>query len=329
MTTLLRGHRGVWKQLVLWGIVSFLLWGALRAVPLSDIWVTIRRIHLSVLLLLFAVNLLILWCFGGRGWLILLALGHRIPYHRQVAYRLAAFSINYFTPVPQFGGEPLHIYLLHRHHAIPLETAVATVAVDKLLEMMVNIAFLLLGIVALIALDALPTTARAPLLCGSMTLVLLPLLYFATLAQGRLPLSYIAHRLSAFRIVQALRFPLLRIAQAELRAGRLCRTHLLAMVQAFVLTVATWGLLIGEYALMMRALDVRLSLIQTIAVLTAARLAFLFPAPAGLGALEASQALAVRALGLDPALGVAVSLLIRFRDILVGLTGLLIARKYA
>jgi uncharacterized membrane protein YbhN (UPF0104 family) len=60
---------------------------------------------------------------------------------------------------------------------------------------------------------------------------------------------------------------------------------------------------------------------QTVSALTAARLAFLTPLPSGLGALEASQVLAMQALGLEPTFGISISLLIRLRDILFGMVG--------
>jgi uncharacterized membrane protein YbhN (UPF0104 family) len=69
-------------------------------------------------------------------------------------------------------------------------------------------------------------------------------------------------------------------------------------------------------------LGAEINLLQAIIALTAARLAFLTPLPGGLGALEASQILALQALGFDPTLGISVSLLIRGRDLFFGMLGL-------
>ena len=81
-------------------------------------------------------------------------------------------------------------------------------------------------------------------------------------------------------------------------------------------------LMLGEYMLSLRFLGARVDPLQAVIALTAARLAFLTPLPGGLGALEASQVLALGALGFSPALGISVSLLIRGRDIAFGLIGL-------
>jgi len=51
----------------------------------------------------------------------------------------------------------------------------------------------------------------------------------------------------------------------------------------------------------------------------------LMPMPGGLGALEASQALALGALGFGPAAGLSLALLIRARDLSFGALGLLLA----
>jgi uncharacterized membrane protein YbhN (UPF0104 family) len=78
-----------------------------------------------------------------------------------------------------------------------------------------------------------------------------------------------------------------------------------------------------EYWLALNFLGIPASLPQAVAVLTAASVAFLFPLPGGLGALEASQVLAMQALGFTSAAGLSVSLVIRVRDIFLGVLGIL------
>jgi hypothetical protein len=61
---------------------------------------------------------------------------------------------------------------------------------------------------------------------------------------------------------------------------------------------------------------------QAITALTAARLAFLLPIPAGLGTLEAGQVWAMGVMGFNPAAGLSISLLIRARDAALAAFGL-------
>jgi uncharacterized membrane protein YbhN (UPF0104 family) len=121
--------------------------------------------------------------------------------------------------------------------------------------------------------------------------------------------------------------PLLeRIARAasesEGQIAAFLRGHPAGFVRVVLLAGLTWCAMIFEFWLALRFLGIPAGLVETIAAQTAARLAFLLPLPAGLGALEASQVLAMRMLGIDPALGIALSLVIRARDVFFGLLGL-------
>ena len=86
--------------------------------------------------------------------------------------------------------------------------------------------------------------------------------------------------------------------------------------------MVSWLTILGEYWLMLHVLGLNLTPVQAISILTAARLAILLPLPGGLGALEASQALTLGLLGINPAAGISLSLLIRIRDVALGGLGL-------
>jgi hypothetical protein len=85
-----------------------------------------------------------------------------------------------------------------------------------------------------------------------------------------------------------------------------------------------WPLLLSlEFWLALYFLKEPADLSQILIILAASRVAMLMPFSAGLGALEVSQVLAMQLLQADPAIGVALSLFIRARDLLMGGLGLL------
>jgi uncharacterized membrane protein YbhN (UPF0104 family) len=96
-----------------------------------------------------------------------------------------------------------------------------------------------------------------------------------------------------------------------------------------VVSLLVWVAMVAEYWLTLRLLGLPLNLSQAVVALTAARLAFITPTPGGLGALEASQALAMQALGFGPAAGISLSLIIRARDLFFGGLGLVWAGRLA
>lgn len=327
----------VWPRLLrprhgLWLAVAALLGWVLYIVAPGEVWAVLGKLGLWQILTLAVANGVVLLSMSGRWWLILRTQGYAVPYLPLVGYRLAGFGVSYFTPGPQFGGEPLQVYLIRRHHNVPGSTAIAAVTLDKLLELLVNFSFLVGGTVWILRRQLLPGSATPSILLFVLGLMAAPVLALGLLGTGRLPFSILLGSMERFNAarprLEAARWirPFWRTAQAirgsEQQVADLCRRQPLALLQALLVSLLTWGLLIAEYWLSLYFLGTTLTFDQTIVALTAARLAILLPLPGGLGALEASQVLAMGVLGLPPALGLSLSFLIRARDVLLGSIGL-------
>ena len=80
-----------------------------------------------------------------------------------------------------------------------------------------------------------------------------------------------------------------------------------------------------EYGLVTSFLHVRLDVWQIAAAWAAGWISFLLPLPGGLGALEASQVIALGRMGAPAAAALSVTLLLRARDAAFGGLGILLA----
>lgn len=318
-------RRSVLLTLLLWLIVLGLLGWVLRTVPLGEALRALGRLRLWQIAVLLIGNVGVVLVFAARWWLILRAQGfNNIPYLTLAAHRLAAFSVSYFTPGSQFGGEPLAVALLHRRHGVPLSTAAASVAVEKLLELAVNFSFLAMGVAVTLQGPAFRGTPRAGALAVSLALLSIPLAALLALRSGRRPASWLLHIMPArLHALDWFRRMLSGIAESEEQAAALLRDQPAAIGAALVASLLSWLAMIGEIWLSAVFLGVPLAVWELIAVITASRIAFLMPLPGGLGTLEASQVWIFGALGLDPALGLSLALIVRLRDVLFGAAGLL------
>ncbi|MBX3055438.1 MAG: flippase-like domain-containing protein [Anaerolineae bacterium] len=308
---------------LLWLTAVLLLALVLRTVPLTAVLETLRGLTWWQIGILVVLNGVALVWLTGRWWLMLWGMGWRLPLAMAVGHRLAAFGVSYFTPGPHFGGEPVQVLLAEKVHGVPRHTAVSAVSLDKSLELLVNFAFLLFGVLV---------TWRAGLLRASMGeeaiglaggLLLFPMVYLAALWGGRRPLA------GAFGLMQPMGkrwgwygTAVNALTASEEQAHQLCRRSPRLFALALLFSAASWLVLLLEYGLMLTYLGAALSPVQIIVALTAMRLAYLLPLPGGLGALEASQVFALELLGADPAIGLSASLLIRGRDVALGLVGL-------
>lgn len=313
-----------WRRLLLLLVAAGLLIWVGRNISLRAALDTLAQLSFGNLLLLAGVNLLVLATFSGRWWLLLRVQGHSVPYWRLLGYRVTAFSISYFSPGSHFGGEPYQVYAATRWHGVPTEISIAAVTIDKLLEMLINFAVLVGGVVALLTLrGGLAPWIEQQMALYSLMLLAIPFSMLMALWRGRHPLTQIIALAG-----KVMRRPLTQrawaraIYQSETQAIWLCRQHPRVLALALLVTMLTWIGVIGEFWLLTQMLGLSLTPLQAMTSLVAARIAILLPVPAGLGALEASQVLAMGSLGVDPSAGMAIALVIRARDVVLGLVGL-------
>jgi uncharacterized protein (TIRG00374 family) len=313
----------LWLHILVWLLVLGLVAWAMLQVPLAETWQALRGLTLIQIALILGVNVLLILAFSARWWILLDTMGHRVPYVLLSLHRLAGFSVSYFTPGPQVGGEPLQVLLLRKHHQIPLVTATTSIGVDRLIEIAINLSILMAGVIIALQSQLLGGLTNPALVILFSGLTLLPLIYIVQLIGGRQPLSWLLNRLPAGARQQAFFQKMLAATQeSEQQATTVFREKPASVLAAVGVSLLSWLAIIGEYWLVLHFIGLALTPTQLIILLLVTRVAFLAPLPSGLGVLEASQVLAFEALGFEPAVGLTASLLIRGRDILFGLIGL-------
>jgi uncharacterized protein (TIRG00374 family) len=310
------------RPIALYSILAALLYFALRNIPLTDIWGTLRKLHLWQIFALLGLNVIIYILVTLRWWLIVHAEKKDISFLPLLATRIAVFGVSYFTLGPQVGGETLQVLVLQRNYGMTYTRATSTVVMDKLLEFLANLVLLGVGLTAIVRAGIFSANEPSSFagLVGLLALLLWTPIHIFLMYHGKYPVSAVLRKFSNNKFV---RF----VAAAERLAGTFCRRHLLALVSAiFVSMFAALGMVI-EFFCITSFLGIHLSFWQIIAVWMAGWLAFLVPLPGGLGALEASQVFAFGTFGISAVLAISVTLLIRARDLLIGGLGLLLAGR--
>ena len=320
--TALRSSRGFKVGWLLWLLAIPALWWALRLVPFQQIAAAIVKLTSWQILILVVVNIGVIVIFSLRWWVIVRAMGGKLPFFRAVTYHLAGFGISYFTAGPQVGGEPLQVMLVTKNHPVQLPAAVSSVFLDKVFELLTNFTFLVFGTLLIVSRSGNAVFPGGGWWAGGAVLLALPLLHLAALRKSIYPVSGILSWLPSWKWLQKISN---LVADSEQNISRLLQSNPGVFLSAAVISAAGWLLMFAEYALMVRFLGGVLSISQLLTAFLASQLAFLTPLPGGLGALEASQVLVFASFGAPAAIGLSVSLLMRARDVLFGLTGLAIA----
>jgi len=305
--------------LIIWILVAALVWWSVRDLDLAQVWVPLAQLQPLALAALFLLDVFILSAFGLPWWYILRALGQRVPLIAVVLYRIAGFGWSYFIPGPFIGGEPLQVMALERRHGVPMPVALASVALDRILEWLVNLLVVILGLGMLAQLVALSPWLRGLVLMATVGLLLSFILYFVAVWRGQRPLSTLMQRLPTALQSKAARMRPL-VSDTENQLAQAGARHL---GWPLLLVALSWVFVLFDYWLLMAMLGQRMTVWQLLAAITINRVAFLVPVPGGVGAVEASQILVMRLLGLDPTIGLAHSLAVRVRDIITGGFGVL------
>jgi len=285
----------------------------------------------GTLLLLFALAVVAAFAAYSLRWEILLAgLGVRRRLAALVAYRAAGQSLSSIIPSGKLGGEPLRALLLVRD-AVPGSAAIATVTVDRVLEMGAAAPFACLYAVLLLR-------RGVPELEGALVTVSLgagAVLAGIALTARRLRrgggfVTAVARSTGLDRL-RFVRGQMGVIAAAEADAGRLIAQPA-RIARAFAVGVAANLLVLVEYHLLLAAFHLPARPLDVVAAVFATGAAHSLPIPAAVGALEGAQMWLFGVLGHPPEVGLAVGLAVRVRELvwvlpgLVYLTGRAVAR---
>ncbi len=258
--------------------------------------------------------------YAARWRLLLAALGSRVELARLTAYRTAGQSLSTLIPSGKLGGEPLRVWLLARD-GVPGGMAVASVAIDRALEMATSATFACVFAIVLLrrGVPAL-TGALATVTLGALALGVGLGVAVRRLRRGTGLVTAFARRTGLDRLgfvgdqIEVL-------GAAERATGQLLATPL-PIAAAFAVGVLTDVLGLVEYHLLLSAFGLPAGPLAVVAAIFATGAAHSLPVPAAVGTLEAGELWLFGMLGHPPEVGLAVGLAVRLRELVWTVPGL-------
>jgi uncharacterized protein (TIRG00374 family) len=261
--------------------------------------------------------------FAGYAlrWRMLLgALGVRQALARLAAYRAAGQSLSWLLPSARLAGEPLRAFLLARDQ-VAAPSAIATVAVDRTLEMAAAAPFTLVYATVLLR-GGVPELQGAfvTVTIGVVALVVGIGLGVRRLRRGAGLVTALARSTGLDRL------RLVHSQMGVLGAAETDATRLVAqrgrLGRAFAVGVCANLLVLLEYGLLLAAFGLPAGPLAVVGAIFAAGAAHSLPVPAAVGVLEGAQMWLFSALGHPPEVGLAVGLAVRLRELVWVVPGL-------
>lgn len=302
------------------GIGTIIFAAVFYFIGFSDVISSFRISDWSSFFLYIAVSILIFVAFVVRWDIILRMNGFKVPFFKLFNYRVAGFGVSYMTPSARLGGEPVRVYFLTKHN-IPVEKAMASVFIDKSLEVVANFTITAIGIFLFMFLLVL-----TPGLMWMMTLVFIITVgavwvFFDRIYRGKGVFTSIITALKLNRI-QYVRDHFYKVREAENEMTRFFVFHKKEFIISMTLSFVIWTMSILEFKFLLSAFGVAATIKEVFLVLLAIGIAYIIPVPTALGVLEGFQVSLFKILNKGAKYGLAVSLATRVRDMMWAIYGL-------
>ena len=258
--------------------------------------------------------------YAFRWRLLLAGLGTPPRLRALAAYRAAGQSLAALVPGGRLGGEPLRALLLVSD-GVPGSHAIASVAVDRVLEVGAGIPFACLY-AALLLRRGVPELegALVSVVLGAGGLIFGIAVMVRRLRRGAGLLTALARSTGLDRL-RRVHGQMNVLAAAEDATARLVGQPR-RLGRAFCAAIGVNLLVVVEYRLLLSAFGLPAGPLAVVAAIFATGASHSLPVPAAVGVLEGSQMWLFGTLGYPPEVGLAVGLAVRLRELVWVLPGL-------
>jgi putative membrane protein len=255
---------------------------------------------------------------AGAGWWLLFPSGKHPAIRTCVLLRFIREAANVLLPMAQIGGDLIGAGLLALR-GVPGSLAVASVIVDVLIQAATQFLFACLGLITLVALGASETVARTAAIALAIAALMLTGFYLAQRRAGQRILQWAMGRLTGDRKWRVL--GTIDAVYQDFAAIYAARFNLFA---SGVMHLAGWLFGMMEVIVVFAFMGSPVGLGEALVIesLLQAIRGAAFTVPGALGVQEGGLVLLCAIFGIPPEQAIALSLVKRAADLVIGVPGL-------
>ena len=304
------------------GVVAWL--GGIAALVVLTIWSGLDAVGHAIASVGWGILLVVMVravtvSVAGVGWWLLFPPKVRPQFGACVLLRFVREAVNVLLPVAQVGGDVVGARLL-TGYAVPGALAAASVIVDILVQAAAQFLFAALGLLTLMALGADHALARSAAIGLAVAALLLAGFYLAQRRGGQRLLQSIVNRLAGDR-----EWRVLGTIDAVYQNLTMIYAARSSFIASSVVHLAGWVVGVAEVSIVFAFMGHPVSIGEALVIeslLHAVRGAA-FAIPSALGAQEGALVVLCAAFGIPPEQAIALSLVKRAADVVLGVPGLL------
>ncbi|MAE13788.1 hypothetical protein CMO92_04435 [Candidatus Woesearchaeota archaeon] len=286
----------------------------LSKISLNEIILRFSHVSSGLLITYILVSISIMVLLTARWQIILRSQKHYIDFLSLFQYRLVGYAISYVTPAAKLGGEPVRAALLKRK-GLSFHQAFSGVVIDKTVELTTNGIFFITGIGVLVVNVALPENMKILAIITSSLIAFTIFFFFSRMLRGKhffYRIFRIFH-LQKIKQLQSFEENLIEFENLIIKFYKEDKKHFLF---AILFSFLSWLFMFLEYKVAILMLGYNIPLLWVFLVFSFIGIAYILPLPMALGSLEASQIGAFALLKIPASVGIALSFLVRTRDLI-------------
>lgn len=293
-------------------------------ISLEDVYSALKGATFQLVILFLLVQLLLFLTLTWRWKIVLESQGIKsVGLFRLLGYRLAGYAISFITPAAKLGGEPVRAWLLSKKEHIPFKKALSGVVIDKTIDLSTAGVFFILGVLLVLISYAIDPQIRQILIAVALIFLALVILFNYRMMKGKnfFYKTFTFTGLSKIKRLEGLKKKIEEFEKPIIKFYHKDHKH---FYQTILISGLSWVLMFIEYSILGDMIGLNLSLIEIFLIVSFVGIAIILPIPMALGTLEAGQIGAFGIIGLSAAAGLALAILVRVKDMVFALAGLII-----
>lgn len=318
------------KLLVLLGVLvgAGALWFIFSKVPIFEVIKMFKTVTLLQIIYYIIIQIMIFFTLAYRWKIVLKSQGIiDISLSALNNYKIVGYAVSFLTPTAKVGGEPVRAGLLSSRHNIPFQKALASVVIDKTLELTSSALFFVLGGLVVLMSFVVDPQLRFWIIGVSIFFILLAGLFNYRMIAGK-SFFHKTFQIFGFDKVKKLKKFAKKLKEFERFVIKFYHEDRKFFVQAIIVSLISWILMFFEYSIAGAFLGQNFSPLQIFLIFSFVGAAYLIPIPMALGALEAGQISVFKIIKVDAAAGVALSLIVRVKDMIISAIGIIMLGVY-
>ncbi|MGV8162038.1 MAG: lysylphosphatidylglycerol synthase transmembrane domain-containing protein [Candidatus Nanoarchaeia archaeon] len=296
-----------------------------------DVREVIKTLQNTTLLLIFYYILIQIIMMGVLTWRWKLVLESQGVNHVSLVklnkYRIVGQGISFLTPSGKLGGEPVRAGILSSRENIKFEKALSSVVIDRSIDITTAMSFFVFGMFIMLFAFVISPIFADVMIFLSLLILLLLIVFNYRMLKGKKVFFHIFRflRLNRIKKLKKIEHNLIEVESMIIKFYHKDTKY---FYYAIGISLISWLIMFFEYKVAGLMVGQNLTPLQSFLVFSFVGAAYIIPVPMALGALEASQISAFSIIGISTAAGLALSFLVRLKDMIIAIIGIVLLGTY-